>query len=416
MLEINASGVILKERSWQFTSSGTQMAGSGLGEEYIYKTVLQYFQDEDSITIATCPELDKHGTPTSNPTQDCSNSDLPTPAQARELLLVEHRSVGWSATEAQANQYQGSPSDGLVHFYRYKLFDVGANPKVPWGSRVQLVGEGVQKGAKLATAGPQFRLYTHQIFRTDSDPNQVLSEAEFTEPRTDLLTTAPTYPPTGAPPAGMRVTHHREEHGDSGNPERVTSRLVVHAPRQQQPNGYWYYPIEREVYGADGGTQWSVTGLVKNIASPTGSNEDEHSSLLFTYYQRDGSGRSTATVMDVNTADAGHTVVHQGQPDVPVPAFPTTGWWRLPSDSSLPHNGALEYVTAFQYDDYGPTDIYFPGGKRFARRWVAHKPDPTDASQDWTEEFTFNNLIWHDTTGGVDHFTTQSPGERKEYL
>src|SRR5690606_1368597 len=36
MFEINASGVVLKERTWQFTPDGTLVNGKGLGEEYIY--------------------------------------------------------------------------------------------------------------------------------------------------------------------------------------------------------------------------------------------------------------------------------------------------------------------------------------------------------------------------------------------
>src|SRR5690606_6597479 len=160
----------------------------------------------------------------------------------------------------------GSETEGLVRFFKYHLYPPGPN-NLPWRSRVQLVGEGVQRGANVNGTEPSLRLYTKQYFRNPDDPTQVDCVVEFLEPRTALLTEneRPTCTPLGPndPPPAHRVTHYVQTYGTPAYPEDsppVTGRMVIQPPRQQRPNGHWYYPVEREFYNEHGCTVWSATG------------------------------------------------------------------------------------------------------------------------------------------------------------
>jgi YD repeat-containing protein len=397
MFEINASGVVLKHRRWDFTPDGTMVSGSGLGEEFHYQTIADYFADH-GIIIETCPPMEIAGAPPgtnpytgANPYQDCNDSGKPTPAMARELLLVERRSVGWSAVpEPQQDE------EGLVEFFQYKLHNA---PNVPWRSRVQLEAVGIQKGKGLS---PALRLYNQQIFRDLDDPTRVLCQVDFVEPTTILLSQPPDLA-SAASASNYAVVFTFEEHGQSWSPEfppPVTSRMVVSPPRRLRPDGPPYFPIEREVYDHGGSVRWSVTGLVQDPMNP--GVQDPHASLVFTYYDRGSLGMPAATIVDLEPTDQ-QVIAPNGVP-VTVEPFPDQ-WPRLGTGT------ALRYTTAFEYDTFGPTDIYFPSGRRWARRWVPHLPQE-DEETHWVEEFIFNNLV---PVAGTTLFTTQSPGERKEY-
>jgi hypothetical protein len=85
MFEINASGVILKQRSWQYTPEQTVTAGSGLGEEFIYQTIHDYFADRGT-EIPCCPPWSNSPT---HESADCTSPSTPTPDQLRDQRTCE---------------------------------------------------------------------------------------------------------------------------------------------------------------------------------------------------------------------------------------------------------------------------------------------------------------------------------------
>src|SRR5690606_24667023 len=66
VVEMNAAGFVLRDRKWEYTGTGTVVSGGGLGEEFRYRTVEQYFKD-------TANEL-----------------PAPPPSGADELAFVRH--------------------------------------------------------------------------------------------------------------------------------------------------------------------------------------------------------------------------------------------------------------------------------------------------------------------------------------
>jgi hypothetical protein len=431
VVELNGSGVILRERSWQFTPTGTLMSGSGLGEDFKYQRVFDYFgMDEED----TCPTMPASGHASASQTAVCSDPTKMSLSAANEMLLVEHRSIGWSVGCGSGSNFleNGQPGQGLVTFFEYKKFDP-PNPVPTWASQaptVHLVAEGIQRGA----TSPSVTLYTKQYFRNSADPSTVEVSVEFTGPQATLLTEQqrPTYGTSISHDAlNYRATHFVTQFATPPNPNlnpelrpRLTGRTVIHPPRQQRPNGDWYYPIEREVYDDEGGLRWSVNGLVWNpvapmTAPPSQGSPDPLASLIFTYHQRDAMGRTEATVIDVANPHTGGSIpsaIPQGANIV------IDGGNVYPDDwNRIGAGSALQYVTQFAYDDQQPSDIYFPSGLRYARRWVTHNEsdpnNPSEPGETWCEEFIFNNIkpSGGQTAHGQPGFTTQSPGERREY-
>lgn len=413
VVELNAAGVTLRERKWTYNTDGTVNAsGGGLGEEYIYTTTLRFLQEHG--LVATEP-----------PPPD------PVAMGATDLLLLQHRSVGWSATTLNTPDGEGSATEGLVNFFEYQYI-AGTQNEIS-ASRVQLIAEGVQKGKGDSSTPPDVKYYTRQIFRAADHPTDVTHEVTFTEPQASLLAAAPSDPPsttTCQPPYRVTYFHTEYEAGTTADPDaprRALWRRVIGPPHKQRPEAgaEWYYPIEREDYDQYGNMSWSATGLVSNPLDPMSTTANDLSSLILTYYDRDANGRSRTTVLDAVpggdvTLPAGSVELDAASP-LHIPVHPDSdqpsGWHRMPVDGESP------YVTVFGYDQFGPSDILFCGkvssvttqpvaDKRWARRWAVHHPKrsgetypkPEDA---WVEEYTFESL--------APDGTSQSPVERKVY-
>lgn len=290
VVELSPSGVVLRERSWHYTPEGVVMDGSGLGEELVYKRVYEYFTGTLDPQIDVCPPIAPGVPPSLEAYQSCSDPTKMTYAAANELLLVEHRSIGWSFGCGTGPSFNpdGQPGEGLVTFFEYGLFPHVEQPGYANGPSVHLVAEGVQRGAGSTHGGVKH--YTKQYFRDPVDPATVTVHVEFTGPPAQLLVEPPACSPGISHDARTyRATHYLTIFADRPDPDpdpnlrsRAEYRMVVHPPRQQRPDGDWYYPIEREDYDEQGNVRWSVSGLVQNIADPDAP--DPFASLIFTYH------------------------------------------------------------------------------------------------------------------------------------
>ena len=380
VVSINAAGIVLKERKWEYGDNGVSLvSGSGLGEEYRFATIGTLFPSEP---------------------------DVP-PSVAADILPVELRSVGWSAA-ALANPSQGA-TDGQIEFYTYAVFANSPTSDVPWSSRIQRVAEGIRKG----TGGTDY--FTKQYFRSATAPTDIVCDVDFTSSATSLLTALPelTQPPSGGLP--YKATHQLTVRAAAVDDEpeterRVEVRMIVGPPRRQAPDSDWYFPVEREWYDERGNNTWSATGLLRFVAGlpATTGSLDPLASLIFTHYMRDELGRAEFTIVD---ATPGTTLNPASGASVTIPDYPQSSWSRIPATEGL------KYTTHFKYDDAGLSDVFFPNGRRWARRLFQIDPvsgcgytGPTRYSP-FLREYVFNDLV----KVAPDQYQATSPGEVKDY-
>ncbi|MBX3359544.1 MAG: hypothetical protein KF745_14080 [Phycisphaeraceae bacterium] len=409
VVEMNAAGFVLRERRWDFDPSGSVMSGGGLGEQYIYKEARPYFQAkgvEDGVL------------------------DLQPLSLQKELLLIEHRSVGWSAAELDNKE----DVDGLVEFRSYSLVDDGlAEGK----RRVELDGVGIQRGADSLAAASS-RMYSGKRLQIHNNSTSINAETEislaFVDPVLQTQFDAITAPPTltlstlaGYAAGNIKVTAtitHRAIEAPIDQPDlparerAVLTRTVIGTPRKQRPGGDWYYPIEKEWYDDKGNPEWSATGLVRDPFNPIASSPaDQLESLIFTYFARQsmggfGDGQADYTVLDASPGSHGLSVSGS---TVMVPSYPD-------SLARMPASGAFNYVTSFDYDRYGLCDTQHANGLRWARRVIVVPKEAllADLTEDQIEDlpefiarqYIFNDLYDPDQDG---IHTSESIGEVKDY-
>lgn len=374
VLEMNAGGYILRDRRWEFGDSGTTYAGTGLGEEFVYETAAEYF---DGTVL---------------------------PEQAgKELLLVEKRSVGWSAVPENEQAQKG-----LIEFYDYGL--VGPPGTTDWSAKIRTIAEGVQKGTQ---GTPKY--YRSQVLHAyEENARQATAcEIKFLEPTTSLLQSMPSVAaePSSSYSASYSLTWYKDSPSDKPWYERAaTSRQQIRPPVRQRPGGSWYYPVEREFYDEDGNPRWSATGLVLNPLNPSTSANDPLASLTLTCFihaseTQDSQKRLKFTVGDA-VPNLGVTTAHGASFTVPEDAdLLDTNWHRIPSTQVLPsvaNRATIEYVYK---DPYGLSDTLYPNGRRWARRIVVQQGE-----QPFAREYIFNDL---EESGGL--WYARSPGEVNDF-
>ncbi len=429
VVELSPSGYLLRERKWEYSEDGVVRSGGGIGEQYIYKTVEDYFADLNDPLPADTTEP----TPGSSggPSGAIANDGLTN--LRRELLTVERRSIGWSV--AELDPLLDETTTGLVSITKYAAFhpsnevwadyDDVSESLIPAASRVQAVAEGFHRGTNYVTptgsTGWEYQsngnpiFFTTQWIRDPVLPNDVTAEVAFVQPTTALLSSLPTAVYSQPPPVSYRVqrTFIERDDSDVSVPEEerpILSRMIVGVPKQVYPGSPWYYPVEREFYDEDGNPAWSCTGQLKDPEDPAGSaGTDPYESLTFTFYKRDREGRSLHTVLDAAPGSAVSSI--DGQTGITIPAWPESGWARIGAGEPLRH------VTSFEYDTYAPglCDIYFPSGRRWARRVViledtAEGSDYNAYLDEFAREFIYNDL---EKVNGV--WVTRSDGEVKDY-
>ncbi len=404
VVEMNATGFVLRDRKWEFSADGTHVSGGGLGEQYVYKTVRDYFGDTVTENL---------------------------PASVRqEAILVEHRSVGWSAADMpDAGGQTHGDIDGLVEFHTYALVD---DANVEGGKRIEQIGEGIQKGADSPGATAS-RMYAEKTITKYDEPSNTeieirlaclrpVLQAEF-----DSLTAPASLSLAyldGLPAQGFKSTvtitkrllePDPEQPDQPARERRILQREIIGTPRQLRPAGAWYYPVEKEWYDEHGSSLWAASGLVRNPLVPAGA-ADPLDALMLTYYQRqsDGyaSGRAEHTVVDATPGT--HATSVPGT-NVEVPVWPETGWERLGGTQSS------NFITSFLYDGWGLSDTLFPNGRRWARRIILiPSTDPTILESEKpgelpdyiAREYIFNDLDPEYSTG---LFRTESMGQVKDY-
>jgi len=405
VVEMNPAGMVLRNRAWRFqqaeSSTGQSpttsvLDANGVGEEFDYLRVAQYFNGTGKL-----------------PT---TGSDPVPTSVANEVILVRKRSIGWSVAD---NLGQGD-TRGLANFFEYDVFQPPSGVVVPWAERVQLVAEGVQKGVPQTAPASAPKAYSRQVVRDPSKPSEVLTEIKFATERASLLTTANVPTPAGwqsAPDTSLSPTWFSRTVSETGI---LVDRTVVHAPRQQRPNGEWYFPIETEVYDDRGNLAWSVNGLVRDPSNPMAdaAASPQLSSLIFSFYVRDSSGRTTASITDAQASGG-----YSGPNGISgtVPAYPTVGgsnWSRIAPVAPM------HFATVYAYDKLGVRDVYFSdpstgvasgvtGARRAIRREIYDDPDATVDGEpgEQVRQFDLKNLV-----ASGSGFVTNTDAELRIYV
>jgi len=420
VVEMNAYGYILKDRTWTYTDDGFILDGGGLGEEFAYLTVRDYI-GKANLTVPAWLD-DGNGV--------VSDSGDFSPF-LDDIVMVEHRSVGWSVAA-----YDGDENDpgllesenGIVRFIEYDLFgDAFSLDDVPLSVRFQKTAEGVKKGTYyngngFVTTGSNPLLYTRQYFRDPCRPNDITTDIAFSGEVG--VSTKLTSPPDidQVPDTSVTMTRvlsaydeNASTSGDSYLEDPLVARMVVGSPRQVRPGSPWFYPVEFEHYDTKGLSDWTATGQLEepinnsatdiaNLTMPDLSgNTSPHNSLTWTHYSRSRHGMSDYTLLD---AGVGSPELPSDGSSITVPVYPD-GWQRF--GSVAPHN----FVTEFKYDsDFQLIDVYYPNGFRWARRTYSYDEEPQDTIVDYVYEFIFNDLV-ETSTPGV--YTATSPGQYKRY-
>lgn len=419
VVEMNAYGYILRDRTWTFTEDGFIREGGGLGEEYAYVTIEDYV-DFAQLPLPSWLDNDENG--------GQGDGAIDHSADLRvfldEIVQVEHRSVGWSV--ADNDPAIDELSNGIVRFIEYGMYGESENyDEMPLSVRFQRTAEGIKRGMYFTGSdfdpGP-YPLYTRQYFRDPLRPSDVTADVAFsgsTGPSVKLSA-----PPeiNQSPDPDLTVTRVLSKYGESGSSgdsaldRPLVARMVIGPPRQVRPGSEWFYPVEVEHY-VDGVTEWSATG---QLSHPTGSqsaedvdlltpnlsgNTSPHNSLTWTYYSRDRYGRSDYTVLDAGAET--EIVLPSNEVEHDLPSYPGT-WVRFPSESVAP---AHNYITDFEYNQTGLIDVYYPN--RFRWAWRLYSEDTNDDDViDFTHEFIFNDLT---LISGTSAYAATSPGQYKRY-
>lgn len=403
VIEMSASGHVLTDKLWEFTSEGVVRSGGGLGEQFIYMRAEDYFNN-DGDTSTDFPAQIPNQTDEFRSIRD-------------EPLLVEYRSVGYSV--------DSQTDSGLTRFIDYSLFNPDeqslsaynndSEEAIPLINRIQPVAEGIRRGVTYAGLDSDSnslpssinpKLYKTQTFRDADNPLDVIGAVEYVVPTHEssawFQASFPQIDFSTTPEDEFRVLHTVVERDDSDPdvPEYerdILSRMIVGAPKQVYPNSAFYYPVEREFYDPDTGfTTWSCSGLVRNPNQP-GASSDPYESLIFTYFDRDNEGRSENTVLDAlaNTTVPSSDLYAGSNSSVDIPSWPQTQGTNPVTWQRIGQSNALEYVTTYKYHyRHGLVDAFFPSGRRWAKRVIGISAQ--EAGVDWDQgmsrEFIFNDL------------------------
>lgn len=423
VVTMNASGVVLKDFLWTVDPSTGHLAmtGGGLGEEYHYESARTVL----SALGATGLPSDEGSTVTPDPPPTRAEEHPLNRAAAganvtgdiqflREPVLVQKRSVGWSAAALDSEQH--AETNGLVQFVQYKHFDVPFTNPSPeelkrwsWRRRLQMAGEGIQKGHAAGT-----RYFTKQLFRDETRPEDVRCQVEFLTPVTGMMNVEPQPTANTELTGAIRATWNRL--GRTTEADESTQRVVwqstIGTPRQLMPGSAWYYPVQRSFFNDRGALVWSASGLLKNPTNPP-DQSDPLEALIFSYYGYDWLGRPALVAEDAGTPnpnpgnnlppglssdllgqlgfDPGVLNVSQADRDL------LGGWQRHCLSGQSTSITARCALTLTVYNEQGePSDVIYPSGRRFARRVVVHEQvDPTHSeSSTWfAREFVINDLV-----------------------
>lgn len=151
VVEMNAAGYVLRDRRWDFASDSagqTVVSGGGLGEQFVYAKA-------ENLGIQGLP-VEPVGPQGGGSTPELIEKTNAIRLLRNEVLLVEKRSVGWSAGESAVTLDPSTQSatwpDGLVHFFEYRFVP---DDKRAAGGFLEAHGRGIQIGAQELSGVPQ---------------------------------------------------------------------------------------------------------------------------------------------------------------------------------------------------------------------------------------------------------------------
>jgi YD repeat-containing protein len=152
-VEVNASGVLLRDRLWEFNfaNGSVQLVTEGLGEEFVYERAVNVIERNSNQWVPNPPGTDAPDD--NNPFDAVAKTDHFASIRS-ELLLVERRSVGWSVTQQPTASPGSDTHEGLVAFYHYKpvAYSYDATPNDTTDDKFVevlqpvLIAEGVRQG------------------------------------------------------------------------------------------------------------------------------------------------------------------------------------------------------------------------------------------------------------------------------
>lgn len=310
VVQINAAGYVVKSREWTFDLDGnaTTTANMGLVEEYQYESfVYEEPGTERNVTY-------------------------------RDFRLREKYTLGSVAAELQSQQ----AAEGLVYRYGYADdLDPNARPR----SR-----EIVSVAAKKGLAGSLVPI----------------SDFERDAVRKDLVTIERKYGDAQSPGEVAEIVERSYTLGQpttGPNSEPIVEKLVKRARTALSPADIaspQYYAVEKEHFDEQGRRDWRGYGTISNPAQPGSDTADR---FFLDHWQYDDRGRLVCQIQDVEPDQSGNVYARRGTAAAHAYAVgaPPTGFARaVPTGESIP---PLNYVTAFEYNEFGQTACYYPNGQ-----------------------------------------------------
>jgi hypothetical protein len=470
---VGASGVILRDYSWKFENGVlTSAGGSGVGTESVYMKGEQFCAQEGIDLPPPPPPTSGPGgivLPSFDEFGHIRNELLLVEQRSVGWSVADNDNTGFTEGfvrffEYEARKYDTDPENTP------DLID-GTQWRPDERVLIELRAEGVKKGQAylpftqgMLLANPRGgpRLYTRQLIRPEDPGSPLLPpsgwtglddperweytcDIQFLQPSTTLIELANLPPPGSAPEmtTGPRpepkyamtysLVKRRAEPRELPAFERpVESTLVIGPGRQQRPGGPWYFPVERQVFDEGGKLVRSISGLVLNPLHPAqpGTTDQEAldlQSLSHTVHLYDDASRPRHIIADFGRQDsAGNpdlddlnryrgelrppaALIQSGELDH-LPGLLPPGWWIDPKEQ--PRNYVTTYL--YQSSDGGLSDIYFPTGRRWARRVVVITKIETLTPDGST--FTWNTDEGEGSYSGLEDQESDDTWFAREYI
>jgi hypothetical protein len=447
VVQVSPSGVVLQDHSWRFTDAGEVVGGegSGLGAENIYWPATRILEARN-ISLPPMQAL------TDDLGRTMGTFD-PVGNVRNEVLLMERRSVGWSASSTPA-------TEGLVHFFEYdiRLYNPdgsvvgsGDTPNENTRAKIDLVAEGIKDGQVYdgsdlhdISTSDRPRLYTQDAIHAPNpaslnplpsnwdtsgldDPGQWDFECDVTylvptqdgqRVRLGVNLPGPGSAPVGDPTSAITYRLTKRLPMSDGTPTcqwPVVTTLTVGPGRQLSPTSAWYFPVERHEFDDSGKEVRSITGLVQRPLAPNlvTSAQDPLQSLSHTVHLYDINGRPRHVIADVAAGSSGEIPsaddlnqrlekwrpqegrVLQTDDVTPFNSQPhcPQAWPRMESTGG---GAARNYVTSFVYNGPGGrlSDVFYPNGRRWASRIIVIGSDESIPGQP-----NNTDLLWNQNDG-----------------
>jgi hypothetical protein len=444
VVQINPAGYILRDRNI-VVGKGTlgepvrlgpdagntgqpNQVGGGLGEEFIYRTPQQLFPGIPAGDWAA----------------------MQPPGLKDELFKAERRTIGWSAAERLGGT--APAQSGLVEYWDYRLVDVVGG--APNEKRVELAQQGTQRGIGSGTSQPQAKSASFLVVEGEFEATTFHARVDFSTfltpvqaeglrrtilSKTDLQNFLLDMASDGHRVSASLTVHRAPEPSVTPLPSLrqrpVAETWSLGTPRPITPAALgtpasWKFPVTRQLFTADGRSEWSLVAMVANPLTATPSPVNTTGDIvMLTYtafweehdpsasnnpppgYTGEAIGRPRHIVVDARPGEAHRRHLWVGEnagptpsgPQVPVRVMipqPPSGFW-LPTAAPA---GAVPQITSMYYDRWGVTDTVHPDGRLTMRRIRLAQQPPSDAEPNpkpFAREFILNDVALVGTSGNA---------------